>query len=52
MVVAYPEYRFFVSGYGVSVYDKRGRHVGLFATEAEAINYLQETSNELGSEAR
>lgn len=45
MVVAYPEYRFFVSGYGVSVYDKRGRRVGLFATEAEAINYLNEITD-------
>ncbi len=43
MIVAFPQYRFYTSGYGISVYDRKGRRVGMFATEAEAVEFIKES---------
>ena len=49
-VVAFPDYRFYIRDYGICVYDDKGKCIGEFVTEAEAIEYLKGSLGEPGME--
>lgn len=49
-IVAFMPYRFYMDESGVVVRNERGRKIGTFATEKEAIEYLKEHRKALGLE--
>ena len=50
MIVAFPEYRFYIRDFGICAYDGKGKCIGEFATEAEAVEYLKDSPGEPGLE--